>query len=96
MSPSPAKLERFAARIEPEEKRTLERAAELSGRSLTDFVMSSAREAAVQTIARFEGLALTDPRDRELFVSTMLSPPSPNDTLRKAARRYRAAIEKHA
>ena len=47
-----AKLERFAARIRPEEKRTLERAAKLTGRKLTDFVMGSAHEVALQTIER--------------------------------------------
>jgi uncharacterized protein (DUF1778 family) len=91
MSKSTAQLERFAARIGREEKRTLERAAQLSGRTLTDFVMSSAREAAIQTIERFEGLTLTDPRDREAFVTAMLNPPAPGKTLREAARRYRVA-----
>jgi uncharacterized protein (DUF1778 family) len=86
-----AKLERFAARIQREEKRTLERAAELTGRSLTDFVMHSAHEAAVQTIERFESIALIDPRDREVFVNAMLKPPEPSVRLREAAQRYRAA-----
>lgn len=88
-----AKLERFAARIRPEEKRTLERAARLTGRKLTDFVIGSAHEVAIQTIERFEHLTMIDPRDREAFVNAMLNPPTPGTRLREAARRYREATE---
>lgn len=86
-----AKLERFEARITADDKRTLERAAELSGRKLTDFVISAAREAARDTIQRYEGMVLTDVRDREAFVAAMLAPSAPNDKLRAAAARYRKA-----
>jgi len=87
------KLERLEARITPEDKRTLERAAELSGRKLTDFIVSAAREAARDTIQRYEGMVLTDVRDREAFVTAMLAPPAPNDKLRAAAARYRKATD---
>jgi len=87
------KLERLEARITAEDKRTLERAAELSGRKLTDFVVSAAREAARNTIQRYEGMVLTDARDREAFVGAMLAPPAPNDKLRAAAARYRKATD---
>ena len=88
------KLERLEARISVEDKRTLERAAELSGRKLTDFVVSAAREAARDTIRRYEGMVLTDVRDREAFVVAMLAPPPPNDKLRAAAARYRKATDR--
>jgi len=91
-----AKLERFAARIRPEEKRMLERAARLTGRKLTDFVMGSARDAALQAIERYEHLTLIDPRDREAFVDAMLNPPMPSAKLSEAARRYREATEEHS
>ena len=90
---STARQERFEARIRREEKRTLERAAELSGRTLTDFVMSSAHAAALETIERYEGTVLTDPRDREAFVAAMLKPRAPSRTLKAAAARYRAATK---
>lgn len=83
-----AKLERFDARISPEEKRFIERAAELSGRKLTDFVISAAHSAAVETIERYEAIALRDARDRETFVQAMINPPAPNAKLRAAAARY--------
>ena len=87
------KLERLEARIRPEDKRSLERAAELSGRNLTEFVVSAACEAAQLTIQRYEGMALTDARDRKTFVTVMLAPPAPNDRLRAAAARYRKATK---
>jgi len=88
-----ARDERFEARIPREEKRTLERAADLSGRSLTDFVMGSAHAAALETIERYEGVVLTDTRDREAFVAAMLKPRAPRATLKAAAARYRAATK---
>jgi uncharacterized protein (DUF1778 family) len=93
---SVARLERFEARIRPEEKRSLERAAELSGRSLTDFVMAAAQAAALETIQRYEGLVLTDARDRAAFVAAMLAPPAPSARLRAAAARYRNSTKEHA
>ena len=44
------RTERVAARVTPEQKRLLQRAAELTGRSLTDFILSSAQEKAEETL----------------------------------------------
>ena len=90
---STARQERFEARIRSEEKRTLERAAELSGRTLTDFVMGSAHAAALETIERYEGTVLRDARDREAFVDAMLKPRAPSRTLKAAAARYKSALK---
>jgi uncharacterized protein (DUF1778 family) len=90
-----AKLKRFEARITLEEQRSLKRAADLSGRKLTDFVMGAANAAARETIQRYEGMVLTDPRDREAFVNAMLTPPAPNAELRAAAARYLQATKDH-
>jgi len=82
--------ERVEARVTPDQKRLLERAAALEGRSLTDFVLSSAQAAAAETISRHELLELA-PDDQEIFVAALLKPPAPNKALRAAAARYRAA-----
>ncbi len=91
MTANATRLERFDARLSATDKRLLDRAAELSGRSLTDFVLSSARDAALRTIERFEGMALVDARDQAAFVDALLNPPTPNRRLRQAVRRYRKA-----
>ncbi len=81
--------ERVEARVTPEQKKLLERAAALEGRSLTDFVVNSAQAAAADTITRHELLKLT-PEDQEAFVAALLNPPPPNHALREAAARYNA------
>ncbi len=82
------KQERLEARIPPAQKRLLERAANLRGTSLTDFVLASAQEAATKTIKDFEMLSLCD-EAREVFVNALKNPPAPNKALRTAAARYR-------
>ncbi len=80
--------ERLEARISKAQKELFVRAADLQGRSLTDFVVASAQEAALQTVRTHDSLRLSE-RDRQAFVSAVLSPPVPAKTLRQAAKRYR-------
>lgn len=85
---TPGKAERLEARITAAQKEILQRAAEIEGRSLTDFVISSAQETAKRVIREHDILVLTA-RDREVFVNALLNPPAPNEKLRRAVRRYR-------
>jgi uncharacterized protein (DUF1778 family) len=91
MSAAPQRRERLEARVSSEQKMLLERAAALEGRSLTDFVVSSAQSAAMETIQRYEVIALTA-RDSQLFAEALMHPPEPNERLRAAARRHRDLI----
>ena len=50
----PAKRHRLEARITDEQRQLFQRAADLQGRSLTDFVISKVHEKAVQTIESME------------------------------------------
>jgi uncharacterized protein (DUF1778 family) len=86
-----AKQERLEARVTREQKLLIERAAELEGRSITDFVVASAASAAKQVIQDHEVLKLTA-KDREVFVQALLKPATPTDKLRQAARRYKEAF----
>ncbi|MGH9397475.1 MAG: DUF1778 domain-containing protein [Terriglobia bacterium] len=80
------KQERLEARVTPEQKRMIERAAELRGITVTNFVVST-QKAAAETIQDFEMLSLRD-EAREVFVRALLNPPSPNAAARAAGRRY--------
>jgi uncharacterized protein (DUF1778 family) len=80
--------ERLEARISKAQKELFVRAAELQGRSLTDFLVTSAQEAALDTVRTHDAVRLSE-RDREAFVSALLTTPTPAKTLRQAARRYR-------
>jgi uncharacterized protein (DUF1778 family) len=84
--------ERLEARITAEQKALFERAASLSERTLTDFVVSSVQAAAEEVIRRHDTIVLS-PRDSVRFVEALLNPPQPNDALRAAARRHRAAFD---
>jgi uncharacterized protein (DUF1778 family) len=80
--------ERLEARISKDQKELFQRAAELEGRTLTDFVISSVLDAAKRTIQEHETMTLST-RDRQVFVEALLNPPPPSDKLRAAAQRYK-------
>ncbi len=62
-----SKVERLEARISKEQKELFQRAADLQGRSLTDFVIASVLDAAKRAIKEHEIMMLSV-RDREVFV----------------------------
>lgn len=81
---TPARLE---ARISQETKALVQKAADLEGRSLTDFVVSSVQAAAYKVIEQHQTLKL-GLEDSEAFVKAVLNPPQPNEALKSAALRY--------
>jgi uncharacterized protein (DUF1778 family) len=83
----PAKVERLEARITSRQKQLLQRAADLEGRSLSDFVVTSAQAAARRLILEHRLVGLSS-RDSEAFARVLLSPPAPNAALRAAANRF--------
>jgi len=87
------KDERLEARVSAEAKALCQEAASLEGRSLTDFIVSSAVESA-RRILRERALIELSQRDRNAFVGSLLNPPLPSQRLRKAARRYERVFGK--
>ncbi len=85
------KNKRVEARLNPQQKRRIEYAARLRGTSISDFLVSSADDAATRTIEQHEVWTLTD-RDREVFVKALLHPAAPNARMKAAARRYRSRV----
>ncbi len=83
---------RLEARVHPNLKRLFERAAELQGLTLSDFVITSVRAAALRTLEEHEVIRLSGDESRA-FAAALLHPPAPNAALHQAARRYRATIE---
>jgi uncharacterized protein (DUF1778 family) len=81
---------RIEARVTRQEKRLFERAAAIEGRTLTDFIVESARAAASKTIERHETWHLTA-EDQRVFVEALLNPPKPTRALRDAMKRHKAA-----
>lgn len=79
---------RLEARVTTEQKALLQRAATLSGRSLSEFIVASAQEAAVRLIEEHETIRLSR-ADQIAFVTALLDPPAPSERLRQAAADYR-------
>src|ERR1700730_9741182 len=86
-----AKAYRFDARLNEEQKILIQRAADLEGRSMTDFVLHSAETAAERTIAE-RAMLILSARETEAFVDAILNPTRPGPVLRVAARRYKSML----
>lgn len=87
-----SKTARLEARITPNLQALLKRAAELDGRSVTDFVVSAAQEAAERRIeqAHLIRLSLADQR---AFAESLLNPPDPTPALQRSFRRHHDLID---
>jgi uncharacterized protein (DUF1778 family) len=79
---------RLEARISVEQKAALQHAASLSERTLSEFVVASAQEAASRVIQEHAVVRLSR-SEQVAFVSALLDPPEPNARLRQAAAAYR-------
>lgn len=87
MDKSRKPLARLEARVDRELKARWQQAADLEGRTLTDFIISSMQESAEKVIQRHQRMKLNE-QDSLIFVETMMNPPMPNARLTKAAARY--------
>jgi uncharacterized protein (DUF1778 family) len=83
---------RLEARLPASVYDLLRSAAALQGRSLSDFVVASAREAAEEAIARHELLRLSQ-AEQERFAAQLLRPSKPNAALKRAMKRRDELVE---
>jgi uncharacterized protein (DUF1778 family) len=86
-----SKAYRFDARLNEEQKVLLQKAADLQGRTMTDFVLHSAEAAAKRTIEE-RAILILSARSTEAFVDAIFNPREPGSELRAAARHYRNTI----
>lgn len=91
MPQSPTRTARVEARLSPEALAIVKRAAEIQGRSLSDFVVSAAQEAAQRTIEEAQILRLSV-EDQQTLAAAILNPPEPNDALRRAAAAHQRLV----
>lgn len=83
---STARSSRLEARIAPDVYALLKRAAEIEGRSLTDFVVAASLEAARRTVEQSDLLRLNG--ESAAFVAQLLAePPSPTPAMARAIAR---------
>lgn len=82
---------RLEARISIELHTSLKRAAEIEGRTMTDFVVSAVQDAAQRTIEQASVIRLSL-ADQERFAAALLSPPKPTAALNRAFARRKTLL----
>jgi uncharacterized protein (DUF1778 family) len=82
---------RLEARLPNAVLARLKRAAEIQGRTLTDFVVTAADEAACRAIEQTEVIRLSR-AGQEQFAAMLLKPPKPKPALVRAFERHRSLI----
>lgn len=82
---------RIEARIAPDGLTIVRRAAELQGRSVSDFVVAAAQEAAARVIEEAQVIRLSVADQQALF-DAIQDPPPPSDALIRAAEAHRRLV----
>ncbi|MFA6920700.1 MAG: DUF1778 domain-containing protein [Gallionella sp.] len=74
---------RLEARISTDLHAMLKRAAEIQGRTMTDFIASAVQDAAQRAIEQ-AGVVRLSLADQECFAQALMSPPKPTPALKRA------------
>ena len=82
---------RLEARIAPKALAVVRRAAELQGRSVSDFVVAAAHEVAQRAIEEAQLIRLSVEEQRR-FVDLLLNQPAPTTALRRARKAHAKLI----
>lgn len=84
---------RLNIRIRPDIKDRIEKAASISGKSMTDFAVSALSETADEVLERYQVTELSN-RDRDIFLSILDQKSEPNEFLRRAVKTHKRLIVK--
>jgi uncharacterized protein (DUF1778 family) len=88
---NPSTIARLEARLPVEVHAMLKRAADIEGRSLTDFVVAAASSAARKTIENAEIIKLSVD-DQQRFADALINPPPLAPAMIRAIERHRRLI----
>ena len=91
MPRNPNRTERIEARIAPEALAVVKRAAALQGRSVSDFVVAAAHEAANRAIEEAHLIRLSI-EDQRRFADLLLDPPPMSPALDRARKAHAQLI----
>ena len=83
MPTEPNRTARIEARIAPDALAVVRRAAEIQGRSVSDFVVAAAQEAANRTIEETHLIRLSMD-DQRRFAELLLNPPALSPAMKRA------------
>lgn len=88
----PARVDRLEARVSLEQKHLFQQAANLLGRTLTDFITATLQKESLRVIQEQSVLKLAG-QDRKAFIQCLLNPPPPSKRLVEIARRYQKEVK---
>lgn len=86
-----SKNARLEARITPDIHAIIKRAAEIQGRTLSDFVVSAARDAAIQTIEQTEVIYLSQV-DQKRFAAELIDPALLSPAMERAIEKHKELV----
>ncbi|MEI9903051.1 MAG: DUF1778 domain-containing protein [Asticcacaulis sp.] len=89
--PVPNATARLEARISADLHGLLKRAAEIEGRTMTDYIVAAVQSAARRTLEEAEIVRLSV-ADQVVFARILSEPPAPTAALKRAAERHRRLI----
>jgi uncharacterized protein (DUF1778 family) len=89
--PSVSRTARLDTRLPPAIHALLKRAAEIQGRSVSDFVVTAAQDAARKVISETEIIALSRAASEQV-ASLLSAPPEPAPALKRAAAARRRLV----
>jgi uncharacterized protein (DUF1778 family) len=84
-------VSRLNFRLPVELKEKIERAAIVSGVTVTDFAISALVNSADDVLDKHQNRVLSD-RDRDIFLAMIENPPEPNEVLKKAVQEYKKRV----
>jgi len=84
-NPKTVRREPLNIRIKPEERGLIDRAATLTGKTRTDFVLEAARHAAEEALLD-RTIFTVSPQAYAEFLARLDAPPKPNERLRRTMR----------
>jgi uncharacterized protein (DUF1778 family) len=84
---------RLELRLPKQKKNYFEEVAALGGfKSLSDFIMDSANQLANKITEEHNKILATE-NDRKIFFDALMNPPKPNQTLKKAFKKYNESLK---
>jgi len=92
MPQEPTRTARIEARIAPAALAVVRRAAEIQGRSVSDFVVAAAQEAANRTIEETHLIRLSV-EDQQRFAELLLNPPTISPAMQRAKEAHARLIQ---
>lgn len=86
--PTTKSTARLEARIPRDIHALIKRAAEIEGRTVTDFVIASASSAALETIEKSEIIRLSG-KSAEMIADLLANPPPASEAMKRAEEHHR-------